>query len=971
MDASPANLQALATYLTHTLSENYQIRKQAEECLVSVETTQNYPMLLLQITDNQSIDDHTRQAASIVFKNFIKRNWRIIDKTNTIAEVDRQLIKAHIVTLMLKSPEALQKQLSDAITIIGHEDFPNNWPGLIEEMVGHFKTGDFHVINGVLRTAHSLTKRYRHEFKSQELWLEIKIVLDGLAVSLTELLEATMQLVSTNAQNPIALKVLFSSLLFIAKVFYSLIYQELPDHFAEKSLEPWMVHFHTLLTTTNQLLETDGDDDAGPLDLIKSQICTITTMLAQKYDEDFTPFLSKYVQTVWNLLICTDGHQKHDLLVSTAIEFLASVIERPTYQHLFSDEATLRNICENVVVPNMRFRESDEELFEDNAEEYLRRDLEGSDIGTRRHSASNLIRGLCRYFEGPITTIFSTYITAMLQEYQQDPSKNWKSKDTALYLISALATRSKTPRHGITQTSDLVNVADIFTAQCLPELLSPDINKQTVLRADSIRFLVTFRGVLPHQLLVQSIPLLLLHLTSSNTVVLSYAAHCIEKLLLLRAEGGALVLLSNDIQPHMESLLTNLFNCLHKEGSLENEYIMKAIMRSLSTLKEGVIPYAETLLKELVSKLTLVCQNPSKPHFNHYLFESICCIIRSSCKVSQQMATKFEEALFPIIENILVQDVAEFLPYIFQILSLLLELRPPPVSPAYMTIYPHLLSPTLWERAGNVPALVRLLQAFIERAPVDVVSDNKLTNLLGVFQKLIASKSNDHEGFYLIGSMVEHIDMLVMKPQMKDVFTLLFRRLQSSKTTKYVRGLIVFVCLFAGKHGGSELLQLVDSIQPKLFSMLLEKVLIADVQKVSGSTERKICAIGITKLLTETPEMLSSIYMSLWIPLLQTLISLFELPEDSTTPDEEHFIEVEDTPGYQTTYSQLVMAGSKDYDPFQSLIPNAKTLLAHSLHKLSSEYPGKFTGMITSGLTKEATLFLQQYLQQANISTLL
>ena len=30
--------------------------------------------------------------------------------------------------------------------------------------------------------------------------------------------------------------------------------------------------------------------------------------------------------------------------------------------------------------------------------------------------------------------------------------------------------------------------------------------------------------------------------------------------------------------------------------------------------------------------------------------------------------------------------------------------------------------------------------------------------LLGVFQKLIASKSNDHEGFYLLGSMVEHFE---------------------------------------------------------------------------------------------------------------------------------------------------------------------------------------------------------------------
>ena len=89
----------------------------------------------------------------------------------------------------------------------GHEDFPMKWEGLLKEMVDHFKGGDFHQINGVLRTAHSLTKRYRHEFKSQELWKEIKIVLDTFASPFSELFDGTLQLASQHAQNPTVLKV--------------------------------------------------------------------------------------------------------------------------------------------------------------------------------------------------------------------------------------------------------------------------------------------------------------------------------------------------------------------------------------------------------------------------------------------------------------------------------------------------------------------------------------------------------------------------------------------------------------------------------------------------------------------------------------------------------------------------------------------------------------------------------------------
>lgn len=76
-------------------------------------------------------------------------------------------------------------------------------------------------------------------------------------------------------------------------------------------------------------------------------------------------------------------------------------------------------------------------------------------------------------------------------------------------------------------------------------------------------------------------------------------------------------------------------------------------------------------------------------------------------------------------------------------------------------------------------------------------------------------------------------------------------------------------------------------------------------------------------------------------PLLQALIGLFELPEDDTLPDEEHFIDIEDTPGYQTAFSQLAFAGKKEHDPVGQIVNNPKIHLAQSLHKLSTACPGR------------------------------
>ena len=71
---------------------------------------------------------------------------------------------------------------------------------------------------------------------------------------------------------------------------------------------------------------------------------------------------------------------KFDMLSSNAIQFLASVADRQQYKSLFEDPNTLASICERIIVPNIEMRDVDVELFEDNPEEYIRRDLVRSSL---------------------------------------------------------------------------------------------------------------------------------------------------------------------------------------------------------------------------------------------------------------------------------------------------------------------------------------------------------------------------------------------------------------------------------------------------------------------------------------------------------------------------------------------------------------------------------------------------------------
>lgn len=65
-------------------------------------------------------------------------------------------------------------------------------------------------------------------------------------------------------------------------------------------------------------------------------------------------------------------------LVAKATAFLGVVVKMPSQRGLFEAQSTLEAFCEKIVLPNMTLRTFEEEMFEDDAMEYVRRDLESA-----------------------------------------------------------------------------------------------------------------------------------------------------------------------------------------------------------------------------------------------------------------------------------------------------------------------------------------------------------------------------------------------------------------------------------------------------------------------------------------------------------------------------------------------------------------------------------------------------------------
>jgi exportin-2 (importin alpha re-exporter) len=94
------------------------------------------------------------------------------------------------------------------------------------------------------------------------------------------------------------------------------------------------------------------------------------------------------------------------------------------------------------------------------------------------------------------------------------------------------------------------------------------------------------------------------------------------------------------------------------------------------------------------------------------------------------------------------------MPYVFQILALMLELSPNETSSNFAPILDALLAPKMWDTRGNVPACTRLLCAVMPVAARQVNAEHKLEQILSIFERLILSKKLELYSFDILDTIV-------------------------------------------------------------------------------------------------------------------------------------------------------------------------------------------------------------------------
>nr|GFB77925.1 exportin-2 [Tanacetum cinerariifolium] len=424
----------------------------------------SYSLHVLRLIAEPSVDEHIRHSAAVNFKNHLKTRW------------------------VRSTPDAvkeLKTRLENAMNV-----------------------NDFVSVNGVLATVNSLFKKFRYQYKSDLLLLDLKYCLDNFAPTLL----STVKKVSGVGGDVVAAKQLVEAQRLCCRIFYSLNFLDFPEFF-EDYADEWMDHFKNYLMYP--VVEDIGADGLALVDGLHAAVCDNISHYMEKEEELFQMYLRWFADAVCSLLVDATGSLSRERLTFTAIKFLTTV-STSVHHAWFDDDQILQQITQRIVIPNMMLREEDEELFEINYIEFIRRDMEGSDLDTRRRIACELLKGITGNYKDKISAKVSEQIRNCLALFIQNPAANWKHKDCAIYLVVSLATKQA---GGAFVSTDLVDVDSFFSTFNVPELQGQDVNAFPMLKVGALKFFTTFRVLIPKPVALARLGDLVWFLSSDVNVV--------------------------------------------------------------------------------------------------------------------------------------------------------------------------------------------------------------------------------------------------------------------------------------------------------------------------------------------------------------------------------------------------------------------------------------------------------------------
>ncbi|BBN00117.1 hypothetical protein MPTK1_1g26560 [Marchantia polymorpha subsp. ruderalis] len=419
----------IARWLSETAGPHEAAVRAATAHLEAARTVPKFALCLLVLSAGGD-EKGQRVAAATYLKNYLRNHW---SEDSAMPAVERLEFRNQLVEILLRVDGIVLKLLAEAFRLVAVNDFARktSWPELVPALRTAIQNSD--LVNGageasefktfnVLIGVQTIIKPFQYfmdpTVAREPVPEQLELIGKELLVPLHSIFHHLVQQVAASKDEGAAAH--DNILLVLCKSFHLAIKSHMPVSLA-LYLGQWFQDIMVLLQMVVLDKTLDAPHQYHRLKTWKRalQICCNLITRHRKYVDKYLPSMSHMALKLLSQNRSKGLHPMQERIISLAFDVVSNILETGPGWRLMAPHFS--NLLESAIFPTLRLSEEDMAEWEEDEDEYLRKNLPSDmdeasgwkeDLLIPRQSAINLL-GLIATSKGPPTTVAAKKVAAM------------------------------------------------------------------------------------------------------------------------------------------------------------------------------------------------------------------------------------------------------------------------------------------------------------------------------------------------------------------------------------------------------------------------------------------------------------------------------------------------------------------------------------------------------------------------------
>ena len=636
---------------------------------------------------NNSEQLNLRMSACAFLKNYISdyfydsSNNAILNKQKIMDENSKTYFKENVLPLMLTVEPSLLPNIMEMIKIIvqNANGYLIIWPKLMNFIGDILNKHDLAKSKHIYQLLTKVIKRYHLESKSEPLFREIINTMKYICQPMTDDALTIMKYFNnynqSNANNDV-MKECLITINKIMSIFYSLNYQDFPEFF-EDHLQEWITILNDVVLLPNKTSKINTIDSSlhDLVTKVKAKTLKNINLYYSNYYEDVEQYVNQFCSSVWTLMCQSKISDNYSKLMKELLDFFKWGFQMQRIKNLTIEQ--LKQIIENIILPNLTMTDTERDEFLDNPLEFLKIEFEEYDMSSNKYYSINLLQIIISNYPDVNKQIIVPKINNFLSEYNQDQKKNCYKKIMAINLLFASCIKTFAQRFGVTE----LNPNSIFTDidSLINEIFVKEFqnyNSPKIVQIFCLKFLSTFRLQISDKNKLGQIILMLIEILNNCADVTQNACLlCLDLIINMKdldtRKSKTEEIINND--NIFNKLISSLLNFISRNTNI---FAMRCFFRALKlTQDQKLQSLSDSINTSMDTILKLIINNSQNDEFNYYFFET-CALIMKKFEIKNNNNTsdltlikKFENTIRSDLNVILQNNVTDLLGYTMQLFA--------------------------------------------------------------------------------------------------------------------------------------------------------------------------------------------------------------------------------------------------------------------------------------------------------------